>query len=126
MEPQPLLRSRNTVGTKPGSDIQLSGEGIDELHGRIDYINGSWHYQHESTECPTLLNNHPCKRARLNHGSVLRFGRQLQVTLLHAAQPAVTGRPRKTLLWTFLVLILLLVAAVALALLRPDLLDALF
>ena len=125
-EPQPLLRSRNTVGTKPGSDIQLSGEGIDELHGRIDYINGSWHYQHESTECPTLLNNHPCKRARLNHGSVLRFGRQLQVTLLNAAQsaqPSVTRRPRKTLLWTFLILILLLVAAAALALLRPDLLD---
>ena len=125
-EDQPLLRARNSVGKKPGSDIQLSGEGIDELHGRIDYLNGSWHYLHESTECPTLLNQHPCKRARLNHGSVLRFGRQLQVTLLHAAQPAVTGRPRKTLLWTFLVLILLLVAAVALALLRPDLLDALF
>lgn len=122
-EPLPLLRARNTVGTQPGSDIQLTGEGIDKLHGRIDFINGSWHYLHESTECPTLLNEHPCKRARLNHGSVLRFGRQLQVTLLNAAQPAVTRRPRKTLLWTFLVLILLLAAVVALALLRPDLLD---
>lgn len=123
----PLLRVRNTVGTKPGSDIQLSGEGIDELHGRIDYVNGSWTYQHESKECPTLLNEHPCKRARLTHGSVLRFGNQLQVTLLNAiqpAQPTVAKRPRKLLLWTLLILILLLVAAAALFLLRPDLLES--
>lgn len=122
-EPLPLLRARNTIGTKPGSDILLSGEGIDERHGRIDYLNGSWHYQHESTGCPTRLNEHPCKHARLTHGSVLRFGSQLQVTLLNESQPTVAKRPRKTLLWTFLTLILLLVAAVALALLRPDLLD---
>lgn len=115
----PLVRARNSVGTRSGSDVQLSGDGIDELQGRIEYHDDAWQYHHESRRFPSLLDGQPCSRAVLAHGARLTFGKRIHVTLLG---PGLMRTKRRWLLWLLLLLLATISAVVAVIALRPDLL----
>jgi serine/threonine protein kinase len=115
----PLVKSRNSVGTRSGSDVQLSGDGIDELQGRIEHHDGAWRYHHESRRFPSLLAGQPCSEAVLAHGARLTFGKRIDVTLLG---PGPMPTQRRWLLWLLLLLLATISAVVAVLALRPDLL----
>jgi serine/threonine-protein kinase len=113
----PLVRARNSVGTRSGSDVLLSGDGIDELQGRIEYLDGAWQYHHESRRFPSLLEGQPCSRAVLAPGARLTFGKHIHVTLLSSGQTKVRSR---WIFWLILLLLAVVVLGTAVFILRPE------
>lgn len=113
----PLVRACNTVGTRSGSDVLLSGEGIDEFQGKIEYQEGGWQYHHESRRFPSLLDGHPCIRSVLVPGARLTFGKDIHVVLLSSGQTKVRNRWR---LWLILLLLAVVIAGIAVFVLRPE------
>ena len=127
-----LLETRSyTIGTSPGSDIRLEGQGIDTLHGTLIWADPWWEYRQESGKRPTWHDGKRIRKSiRLQHDAMLKIGPIVQINLRHKSPRSL--RQREPINWkevsrnvAFAAVILTMLsvtAAAAVALLRPDLL----